>query len=88
MIRGLGALYAELLQPSRPSRAAFLAALVKPFDAAANLNAAPGAAAPSLRQALPSFVIVSAQAFVGHPVGQSPDPQRATRCRRAQPSGE
>ena len=45
-LRGLCALYAELVQPARPLRTAFLAALLRPFDAASNLSA--GAAAPDL----------------------------------------
>jgi hypothetical protein len=46
VLRGLGALYAELVQPVRPLRAAFLAALLRPFDAASNLAAPPAAAPP------------------------------------------
>ena len=45
---GLGALYAEMVQPSRPLRATFLAKLLQPFDSACNLNS-PAAAAADLR---------------------------------------
>ena len=45
---GLGALYAEMVQPSRPLRATFLAKLLQPFDSACNLNS-PAAAATDLR---------------------------------------
>ena len=48
MLTGLGALYAEMIQPSRPLRATFLAKLLQPFDAACNLNA-PTAGSTDLR---------------------------------------
>ena len=48
MLTGLGALYAEMIQPSRPLRATFLAKLLQPFDSACNLNA-PTAGCTDLR---------------------------------------
>ena len=48
VVRGLGALYSEMIAPARPVRSAFLAGLLKPFDAAANLNAQ-SAQPPNLR---------------------------------------
>ncbi|BDA45698.1 Nipped-B-like protein [Coccomyxa sp. Obi] len=45
VVSGLGALYMELVQPSRPNRTNFLASLLKPFDAACNLHLPP--ASPS-----------------------------------------
>ncbi len=48
MLLGLGALYAEMVQPSRPLRATFLAKLLQPFDSACNLNS-PAAAAADIR---------------------------------------
>lgn len=50
---GLGALYAEMVQPSRPLRATFLAKLLQPFDSACNLNS-PAAAAAGLRRVIAS----------------------------------
>ena len=48
VLTGLGALYAEMVQPSRPLRATFLAKLLQPFDSACNLNA-PAAVSTDLR---------------------------------------
>ena len=52
VLTGLGALYAEMVQPSRPLRATFLAKLLQPFDSACNLNS-PAAAVADLRCSLP-----------------------------------
>ncbi|CAL8470720.1 g10262 [Coccomyxa elongata] len=41
VVNGLGALYMELVQPSRPNRNTFLASLLKPFDTACNLHLPP-----------------------------------------------
>lgn len=41
VVSGLGALYMELVQPSRPNRNTFLASLLKPFDTACNLHLPP-----------------------------------------------
>ena len=48
LVQGLGALYMELVQPSRPHRTTFLANVLKPFDTACNLLF-PSAASSDLR---------------------------------------
>ena len=48
VIRGLGGLYAELIQGNRALRTTFLGSLLKPFDAACDLHS-PIAASTDLR---------------------------------------
>ena len=58
VLTGLGALYAEMVQPSRPLRANFLAKLLQPFDSACNLNSH-GASATDIRcDSLPAADVI------------------------------